>query len=185
MLTTALELVRYLRRSGGEIDVDDGALCVNAPAGVLTEEIKNELVTHKADILSSFSQSIHLLNERGVRLVSSDGRTVALWRDADGREVRDALDAVGLGDAKVEYLEDPEAEIADRYRQFIPEYVRSIWSQQGLLATPAERLRAEAKARYINRFFNALGPRYRPSRVLPSTVLHGMLAVKKRAGAKK
>lgn len=182
MLSAALELVRYLRRSGAEIDVEAGNLKVTAPAGVLTEEIKQELVTRKGEVLALFTEAIRLLNERGVRIISRDGRTFGLWRDADGREVRDALDALGLGDAKVEYLEDPDADVADRYRQFVPEYVKAIWLRQGLLATPAERLQAEAKARRINAFFNSLGPAYRTKGVTVTTVLHGLLAAKKKAG---
>ena len=86
MLSAALELVRYLRRSGAEIDVEDSNLKVTAPAGVLTEEIKQELVARKGEVLVLFTEAIQLLNERGVRLISPDGGKVAMWRDADGRE---------------------------------------------------------------------------------------------------
>jgi hypothetical protein len=181
MLSAALELVRYLRRSGAELDVEDSNLEVTAPAGVLTEEIKQELVARTGEVLVLFTEAIQLLNERGVRLISPDGKRVAMWRDADGREVRDALDAIGLGDAKVEHLENPDADIAERYRQFIPKYVEAIWSRQGLLATPTERLLAETKARRINAFFNSLGPAYRTKGVTAATVLHGLLAAKKKA----
>jgi hypothetical protein len=58
--------------------------------------------------------------------------------------------------------------------------VKAIWSRQGLLATPTERLLAEIKARRINAFFNSLGPAYRTKGVTAATVLHGILAATKK-----
>jgi hypothetical protein len=58
VLSAALELVRYLRRSGAKIDIEAGNLKVTAPAGVLTEEIKQELVTRKGEVLALFTEAI-------------------------------------------------------------------------------------------------------------------------------
>ena len=180
MLKPALDLLRELRQLGAEIETQDSALQVIASAGVLTDEIKQQLAFRKTEMLALFAHSIRLLNRRGVRLINRDGRTVlALWRDADGREVRDALEAVGHDGAEVLYLDDPEADVPERYRQFVPEYVKAIWARAGLLATPTERLEAEAKARHINRLFDALGTSPRPSRITGATVLHGLLKKRK------
>lgn len=173
MLSAAQALVQELRRSGAEVDVEDGILRVTAPPGVLTHEIKLELAERKAEVLALFTESIQLLNQRGVRIISRDGSAFALWRDADGREVRDALEALGHGDAQVLYLDDPVANIPERCRQFVPEYVKSIWAGQGLLASPAERLEAEARAMFLNRLFDTLGTAPSPSRITGATVLHG------------
>ncbi|MFB3896241.1 MAG: hypothetical protein ACE14V_08060 [bacterium] len=72
--------------------------------------------------------------------------------------------------------------IPEQYRRFVPEYVKNIWAAQGLLASPAERLEAAAKAKLLNRLFDALGSSPRPSRITAATVLHGMLAAGRLAG---
>jgi hypothetical protein len=148
---------------------------------VLTDEIKQELIARKQEVLEVFSECLQLLNERGVRIVSPDERTFALWRDADGQEVRDALDALGHLDVTILYLDDPYNGIEERYWSYVPQYVKEIWSRQALLASPYERREAEAKARRINAYFNSLGPAYRTRGVTTATVLHGMLAAKKKA----
>jgi hypothetical protein len=181
VLSTSLELVRQLRQAGAEFDIEDADLRIVAPSGLLTEEIKDELIARKQEILKLFSESLQLLNERGVRIISRDGRTFALWRDADGQKVRDALEALGYLDVTIFYLDDPYTGIEERYWNYVPQYVREIWSSQGLLASPYERREAEAKARRINAYFNSLGPAYRTKGVTTATVLHGMLAAKKKA----
>ncbi|MFB3778733.1 MAG: hypothetical protein ACE141_14030 [Bryobacteraceae bacterium] len=180
MLNLALELLRELRECGAEIEAADGTLRVTAPAGVLTEDLKTRIASFKPTLLELLDRAVNLLNLRGVRLIQNGQRmVVALWRDADGREICEALEVVGLVGAEVLYLDDPEAEIPERYRQFVPEYVTDLWVRQGLLATPAERLEAEARARFLNRLFDTQGTSSEPSRITSATVLHGMLARRK------
>lgn len=180
MLDQARELLRELRNCGARIDLGDGTLRVTAAAGILTEDLKDRISGQKVELMQLVAAALDLLNTRGVRLVRlNDQVVVGIWRDADGREVREALDAVGLGHAEVYHLEDPESDIPHRYRQFVPDYVNRIWEEQGLLATTSERLEAEAKARFLNRMTNALGSMPRPSRITGATVLHGMLARRK------
>jgi len=181
VLSTPLELVRLLRHSGADFDIDGGNLQVTAPAGVLTDEIKQELIARKQEVLEVFSESLRLLNDRGVRIISRDGGTFALWRDADGPEVGHALDTLGHLDYTVLHLDDPYNDIDEPYWNYVPDYVKEIWSRQGLLASPYERREAEAKARRINAYFDSLGPRYLTKGVTITTVLHGMLAAKKKA----
>jgi hypothetical protein len=176
-----LDLVRELHSLGAEIDRVEGKLSITAPGGVLTEEIRQEIGAHKSQILALLSESLSLLDERGVRIIRRDGKDIfALWRDADGRDVRDALDALGHSDTEVVYLDDPEVDISARYREFVPEYVKAKWERAGLLATPMQRIEAEAKARRLRRLSVALRAS-RPSRLTAATVLHGMLAKQNRA----
>ncbi len=180
MLSPALDLLRELRDCGALIEVNDATLRVTAPTGALSDHLRTEIVAQKPQLLQLLDNAVYLLNDHGVRLIDYGGRMVAaVWRDTDGREVRDALEVVGLGDAEVLYLDDPEANIPGRYRQFVPKYVADIWTAQGLPATPAQRLRAEAKARLINRVFDTFGTSPSPSRITGATVLHGMLARRK------
>jgi len=110
----------------------------------------------KNEVLELFSESLQLLNDRGVRIISRDGRRFALWRDADGPEVRDALDALGHLDRTILYLDDPYTGIEEQYWNcYVPQYVKEIWSRLGLLASPYDRREAEAKARRINAYFNS------------------------------
>lgn len=177
MLMPALDLVRELRRAGMRITVVEGTLHVTAPAGVLSEALKQELVSRKAELMALFVNAVALLNKRGVRMFYQDGRlVVALWREADGREVRDAIVAVAHGESEVRFLNDPEADIPERYRRFVPTCVKEVWDAQGLPSTAAARLEVEAKARYLNRLFDSLGTAPGSSRITARTVLHGMLA---------
>jgi TubC N-terminal docking domain len=179
MLRVASDLLRRLRDGGAELEIINGSLRVTVPEGVLTDELKRQLVELKPQLLELISSALQLLNRRGARLIQNVDRTViGLWHDADGREVREALDVVGLGAADVLFLDDPESDIPERYRQFVPEYVKEIWSRQGLLASPAERLEAEARARYLNRLFDTFGTVPGRSHITATTVLQGMLAKK-------
>jgi hypothetical protein len=181
VLEDALELLRELRRRGAHVELGEGTLRVTAPAGMLTEELTNRISAQKQAVMQLVAGAVDLLNTRGVRLVRQKDRlVVGIWRDADGREVREALDVVGLGHIEVHHLEDPGSDIPYRYRQFVPEYVKQIWAEKGLPATASERLEAEAKARYLNRMTDTLGSMPRPSRITGATpVLHGMLARRK------
>lgn len=182
MLMRAEALLHRLRDGGAHIEVSHDALRIVAPPGVLTSDLQKDVVAHKAYMLDVVTEAVELLNGRGARLIRTGGQIViGLWRDADGPAVRDALDVVGLGDAKVAHLDDSEACIPDRYRQYVPEYVSEIWERQGLLATPAERLEAERKARFLNQVFDTCGTSPRPSRITAATVLHGMLRKKQRS----
>jgi hypothetical protein len=144
---------------------------------VLAEDLKNRIVSGKPRLLELVDRAVDLLNLRGARLMRNKDRTViAIWRDADSRELREALEVAGLADAEVLYLDDPEAAIPERYCHFVPEYMTELWAKQGFLATPAERLEAEAKARVLNRLFDTLGTFPEPSSITGTTVLHGMLA---------
>lgn len=175
-MTPVLELVRQLRGAGVEIMVESGQLKLTAPVGLLTEDLKQALASRKPEILALFADAVALLNERGVRMFIRNGRTVlALWRDADGREVRDAMDALGHVGAEVLHLDDPGAYIPAHYREFVPQYVQRIWAAQGLLATGPQRVAAEAKARFLNALFDDLDGGRTRSRIKGTTVLHGML----------
>ena len=183
MLSDASDLLRRLRDHGTDLRMLNGRLRVTAPEGHLTDELKRQLVELKPQLLALMTAAVELLNRRGAQLIQNGKRMViGLWRDADDREVREALDMAGLGQAEVLYLDDPESDIPDQYRQSAPEYVRTIWAKQGLLASPAERLKAEAKARYLNRLFDTLGTAPGRSHITAATVLHGMLAAKKKPG---
>ncbi len=186
MLVRAEGLLHRLRDGGAHIEVGDNTLRVTAPAGVLTADLQKEVVAHKAYMLDVVVEAVELLNRCGARLIKQGDRVVVgTWRDADGPEVRDALDVVGLGDVKVAHLDDPEACIPDCYRQYVHKHVSEIWARQGLLATPAERLEAERKARFLNRLFDTWGTSPRSSRIKAATVLHGMLRRKQRAGRRR
>ena len=180
MLSTASDLLHLLRDGGAELEIIDGKLRVTAPDGVLTDEVKRRLVNLKPQLLELISGALDLLNRRGARLIPKGDQTaIGLWHDADGREVREALHVVGLGAAEVLLLDDPGSDIPARYREFVPEYVKEIWSRQGLLASPAERLEAESKARCLNQLFDTLGTAHSRSHITAATVLHGLLAKKK------
>jgi hypothetical protein len=176
VLDVALALVRSLRQVGAQIEVDDGQLRVTASAGALTEALKQELVFHKTAVLALFATAFQLLNERGARLIPRDaGTAVAVWRDADGRDLRDALEVIGHGEAEVLHLDDLDSDIPERYRQFVPEYVLRIWERRGLSVTGQQRIQATARARRLNLFFDTYGTSPRPCRITVETVLHGML----------
>jgi len=180
MLSTGPDLLHLLRDGGAELEIIDGKLRVTAPDGVLTDEVKRQLVELKPQLLELISGALDLLNRRGARLIPKGARTaIGLWHDADGREVREALHVVGFGAAEILFLDDPESDIPARYREFVPECVKESWSRQGLLASPAERLEAESKARYLNRLFDTLGTAGSRSHIAGTTVLHGLLAKKK------
>jgi TubC N-terminal docking domain len=176
VLGPALDLVRRVRCAGAEVDVEDSNLRVTAPPGVLTDAMKQELVAQKADVLALFDEAFRLINEHGVRLIPRDGGpAVAIWRDADGRELRDALDAVGHGEAEILHLDDPDGSVPERYHQFVPEYVKRIWVSRELPATGRQRVAAAAHARRLNHFFDTYGTSPQRSRITTETVLHGML----------
>jgi hypothetical protein len=157
LLNAASDLLLRLRDCGARVDVIGETLQVASPVG-LTKVLKEQVVALKPQLLKLLADSVELLNHRGARLVNHDGRTtIGIWRDAHSQQVREALDALGLGAAEVFYLDDPESDIPWRYREFVSEYVKAIWAKQGLLASPAERLKAAAKARYLNRLFDTLG----------------------------
>lgn len=180
MLSAASDLLRQLRDHGARLEIFDGTLRVTAPEGLLNDDLKRRLVKLKPQLLGLINAAVDLLNCRGARLIRNGDRTViGLWRDAGGREIREALDVVGLGAADVLDLDDPQSDIPDRYRQFVPDYVKEMWSRQGLLVSPAERLEAEVKARYLNRLFSTLGTAPSRSHITAAIVLHGMLAKKK------
>ncbi len=181
MLKPALDLVRELRQLGAEFDAAGGVLQITAPAGVLTGAIKAEIAARKPDILALFSESLRLLNERGVRIIRRERKDVfALWADADCQEVRNALEALGHDRPEVLHLDDPDLDIPHRYREHVPKLVQEKWERSGLFATPDERLEAEKKAHFLNRMFDAFGTSPRRSRITAATVLHGMLARKQR-----
>jgi hypothetical protein len=176
VLGPALDLIRNLRRAGAQIEADGDNLRVTAVPGVLTESMKAELVARKTEILTLFGEAVRLLNERGARLIPRDGgNVVALWHDADGCDVRDALDAIGAGEVEMVYLDDVNADIPNRYRQFVPGYVSRIWAARGLPATGPQRIEAAARAHYINRFFDTYGTSPRRSGITMETLLHGLL----------
>jgi hypothetical protein len=171
-----LDLVRSIRRAGAEIQVDGDGLRVTAGPGVLTDAMKEELVARKPEILDLFDEAFRLLNERGVRLIPREGENVvAVWSDADGRDLRDALELIGAGETEVLHLDDPDAEIPGRYHQFVPEYVKRIWAARGLPSTGPQRIEAAARARWLNHFFDTYGTSPRRSAITTETVLHGML----------
>ncbi len=180
MLNPALELLREIRSSGAMIGAVDGTLRVTAPPGLLTDAVKNRIATLKPQLLALVDDAVDLLCHRGVRLIGDRGRiAIGIWRDAKDEGLHQALEVAGFGDCEVVYLDDPAADIPERYRRFVPEYVKNIWAAQGLLATPSERLEAEAKASFLNRLFDALGTSPQPSRITGAAVLHGMLAKRK------
>jgi len=78
-----------------------------------------------------------------------------------------------LGGAEVQYLDDPDADIPSRYREFVPPRIQEIWDEQGILGTPEERIEAERKARRINAVFDHLCTSPYPSRITAETLLHG------------
>lgn len=168
--------MRHLRRVGGDIEVHDGSLQVTAPAGVLTDALKQELAGHKAELVALVREAVQMLNERGARLIVRGGQhVIGVWKDADSRELREALEVVGYGEAPVFYLDDPTAGIPERYRHFMPDYVKAIWTRKGLLATPSQRLEAAVKAQRLNRILDTYGAASGHSGVTADTVLHGML----------
>lgn len=181
MLNAASDLLHLLRDLGADVDVLDGRLRVTAPGSVLTGELKRQIAELKPRLVELITGALDLLRRRGIRLIQNEGRfMIGLWEDADGREVREALEIIGDGDAEVVHLDDPAADIPTRYRQFVPEYVKEIWAKQGLLASPGERLAAAAQARYVNYLFDTLGTAPSRSGITTATVLQGTLLKKKR-----
>lgn len=176
MLGRPLDFLRRIRRAGAQIEVDGESLRVKAAPGMLTDAVKQKLVALKPEIIALFADAFRLLNERGVRLVSrSGGVAFAIWRDADGREVHGALDLIGHGETELLYLDDFDADIPDRYREFVPQYVNRIWAARGLPATGPQRIEAAARARRLNLFFDTYGTSPHRSRITTETALHGML----------
>jgi hypothetical protein len=177
VLNRALELFDELDALGVCFEAAEGELHVTAPCGVLTDELKQEIVANKEVLLDVVGRATDLLNRYGVRII---GDAVGLWRVADRPEVRRALKAAGLGGAEVRYLDDADADIPNRYREFVPLRVQQVWDDERVLGTPEERIEAERKARRINALFDELGTCPIPSRTTAETVLHGMLARKRK-----
>jgi hypothetical protein len=173
----ALELFDELDARGARFEAVAGELHVTAPCGVLTDELKQEIAVNKDVLLDVVGLATVLLNRYGVRLI---GGAVGMWRVADRPEVRRALKAVGLGAAEVRYLDDPDADVPDRYREFVPLLIQQIWDDERVLGTPEERIEAERKARRINAVFDQLGAFPHSSQITADTVLHGMLAHKRK-----
>jgi hypothetical protein len=177
MLNQAVELFDELHHAGVRFKVIGGELQVTAPRGVLTDELRQEIVANKAQLVELVGGATDLLKSYGVQII---GIAIVLWQVADVPEVRRALKAVGLGDAEVRYLDDPDADIPSGYREFVPLRIQQMWDDQRTLGTPQERIEAERKARRINTIFDESGASRRPSRITGKTVLHGELARQKR-----
>ena len=177
MLARASELFDEFYDYGIRFEAVDGMLQATASRGVLTDELKQEIAANKKQLLEVIARAPKVLDRYGVRRI---GGAVGLWRVADLPEVRIALKAVGLGDAEVKYLDDPDAVIPSEFRKFVPPAIQKIWDKNGVLGTPEERIAAERKARLINSVFDELGTSPTPSRITAETVLHGILARNKR-----
>ncbi len=183
MLNSTAKLVAEICQAGAKIEVVGDNLRVSAPSGVLTEEAKLQLIGQKPLVLELAARALDILDERGICLLDYSGiAVVAMWRDADGPEVRAALGFVDLGTAEVRYLDDPDVWVPEHYRRLVPQYVRDLWRQRRLAITPDLKVCAELKARRINAFFDTFGTSPQPSRITAATVLHGMLARKARGG---
>jgi hypothetical protein len=170
MLSRALELFDELYDAGVRCEVNESELHVTAPYGVLTDEVKQEIAANKDQLLDLVGGATDVLNRYGVRLI---GGAIGLWQAADLPEVRIALKAVGLGDAEVRYLDDPDWDIPSRFQKFVPRVIQQTWDEQGMLGTPEERIEAEWKARLINATFDLLGTSPNRSHITAETVLHG------------
>jgi hypothetical protein len=174
MLNQVIELFDELYHAGVRFNVTGGELQVTAPRGVLTDALKQEIVANKAQLVDLIGGAGDLLKSYGVQII---GAEIGLWRVADLPEVRRALKAVGLGDAEVRYLDDPDADIPSECSECVPPRIQQMWDDRRILGTPQERIEAERKARLINAIFDQLGTS--PSRVTGKTVLHGELARRK------
>lgn len=53
---TPARLIETLSASGGHLSVSQGTLKIDAPAGVLTAELKHHLVTYKPELLRLLTQ---------------------------------------------------------------------------------------------------------------------------------
>ncbi|MEM7481070.1 MAG: hypothetical protein AAF481_07825 [Acidobacteriota bacterium] len=56
---TAQELLETMRRSGAALAVVGDRLRIEAPPGVVTPELRQELVSHKSELISELSASRH------------------------------------------------------------------------------------------------------------------------------
>ena len=177
MLNSALEFFEELYDYGIRFQAVDGALEATAPRGILTDDLRQEIATNKQQLLRVIGDATGVLNRYGVRRI---GSAVGLWRAADLPEVRIALKAVGLGDAEVRYLDDPDANIPSEFRKSWPPLIQQIWEKNGVLGTPEERIAAESKARRINSIFDEYGTAPTPSGIKAETVLRGELERRKR-----
>jgi hypothetical protein len=176
-MLNGLEFFDELYGCGVRLDAADGKLHSTAPFGVLTDELKQEIVANRDQLLGIIEGATGVLNRYGVRII---GTAIGLWRVTDVPEVRRALKAIGRGEAEVRYLDDPDADVPSRYREFVPPLVQHAWDEQGVLGTPQQRIAAEWKARVINATFDRLGTLPTPSRITAETVLHGELGLGKR-----
>jgi hypothetical protein len=177
MLVSALDLFDELHHAGVRFEVTGGELHVTAPKGILTHEVKQQIVANKGHLLDLIGSATSVLNRYGVRVI---GDIIGLWRVADVPQVRRALKAVGLGEAEVRYLDDPDWDVPPRFRRFVPSLIQQIWDDQGIVGTPEERIAAEWKARQINHICDKLATSPFPSGITAETVLHGERAKGKR-----
>lgn len=174
MLNAASEFLRQLQARGARIKALGDILRIEAPEGVLTDEIKHQIVELKPYLLKLFHDAISVLNRRGARQIrGGDKIIIGLRKDADDHELREALHVVGLGTAEVMYVEHLGSG-AGRYDQFVAHAAQRRASGGPSAVTPVERLEAEVKARRLNRLFDLHGTAPRPSRITTATVLHGM-----------
>jgi hypothetical protein len=175
-MLNVLEFFDQLYDCGVRLEAADGKLQAIAPSGVLTDELRQEIAANKNQLLGIIAGATGVLNRYGARII---GTAIGLWRVADVPEVRRALKAIGRGEVEVRYLDDPDADVPSRYREFVPPLVQQIWNEQGVLGTPQQRITAEWKARVINATFDRLGTSPTPSRITAETVLHGELGLGK------
>src|SRR5262249_45663281 len=79
---TARELLAYLRAKGVDVNASgDGRLVINAPKGIITEDIRSSLIAHKAEILQIVKKqdvfASPIVQERGPEQTSTPPQTVA------------------------------------------------------------------------------------------------------------
>jgi hypothetical protein len=73
-MRTAQELIEKITRQGGKISIFGETVEIDAPKGVVTPKLRNELVAHKTEILA-----LQLWRHELVRIPRIDGEGVDVW----------------------------------------------------------------------------------------------------------
>jgi hypothetical protein len=61
---TALNLIKKIEKSGGQITTEEGKLNIVAPAGIVNDTLKKQLIKHKAEIIELLKVNFSTVSNR-------------------------------------------------------------------------------------------------------------------------
>ena len=64
---TALNLIKEIEKSGGQITTEEGKLKIVAPTGIINDILKKQLIKHKAEIIELLKDNFSRISTRNIQ----------------------------------------------------------------------------------------------------------------------